>query len=90
MVRFYIPLVAAATLISSAAAACSRTGLQQMFSYVKRHPDFTREEFWTYWFDEHAPKVAPLAAHFNITRYQQVSAVLAPGTRIPIFNTLDG
>ncbi|KAF6801125.1 ethyl tert-butyl ether degradation [Colletotrichum sojae] len=74
MVRFYIPFVATATLIMSTTAACSHTGLLQMLTYVKRHPDFTREEFWTYWFDEHAPKVAPLATHFNITRYQQVRA----------------
>jgi hypothetical protein len=43
-----------------------------MVTYVKRHPDFTREQFWEYWQEQHAPKVAPLATHFNITRYQQV------------------
>lgn len=50
----------------------SNTGLLQMVTYVKRHPDFTHEEFLTYWETQHAPKVVPLAVHFNITRYQQV------------------
>ncbi|KAK7432179.1 hypothetical protein QQZ08_001124 [Neonectria magnoliae] len=43
-----------------------------MVTYVKRHPEFTRDEFWEYWETQHAPKVAPLATHFNITRYQQI------------------
>ena len=44
-----------------------------MVTYVKRHPNSTREEFWKYWQEQHAPKVVPLATHFNITRYQQVN-----------------
>ncbi|TDZ36622.1 hypothetical protein C8035_v005075 [Colletotrichum spinosum] len=73
MVRISLPFsLAAATLLSSSVALCSHTGLVQMLSYVKRHPDFSRDQFWDYWYNEHAPKVAPLATYFNITRYQQV------------------
>ncbi|KAH7141112.1 EthD domain-containing protein [Dactylonectria macrodidyma] len=50
----------------------SNTGLVQMITYVKRRPGSTRDEFWKYWETQHAPKVDPLATHFNITRYQQV------------------
>ncbi|KAF4344003.1 hypothetical protein FBEOM_2047 [Fusarium beomiforme] len=50
----------------------SNTGLLQMVTYVKRHPNMTLEEFWEYWDTLHAPKVIPLATHFGITRYQQV------------------
>ncbi|CAG9982130.1 unnamed protein product [Clonostachys byssicola] len=54
-------------------ASCKgNTGLTQMVTYVKRHPDWTRENFWAYWQTQHAPKVVPLATYFNITRYQQV------------------
>lgn len=59
---------------SATASKCqSNTGLTQMVTYVKRHPNSTREEFWKYWQEQHAPKVVPLATHFNITRYQQVN-----------------
>ncbi|KAE8417851.1 EthD domain-containing protein [Aspergillus pseudocaelatus] len=69
-----------AALVGATAASCqndgqnhdSSTGYTQMISYVKRHPDWTREDFWTHWQTVHAPKVAPLAAYFNITRYQQI------------------
>jgi hypothetical protein len=64
--------LAAATLSQVVVGSCSTNGHQQMVTYVKRHPDYTREEFWDYWETQHAPKVAPLAAHFNITRYQQI------------------
>ncbi|KAI6781921.1 uncharacterized protein J7T54_005131 [Emericellopsis cladophorae] len=65
--------VAACLLGTAQASAChSNTGLTQMVTYVKRHPDFTRQEFWTYWQEQHAPKVAPLATYFNISRYQQI------------------
>ncbi|KAH8883715.1 hypothetical protein GQ53DRAFT_663250 [Thozetella sp. PMI_491] len=43
-----------------------------MVTYVKRHTNFTRAEFLDYWQTKHAPKVAPLAVYFNITRYQQI------------------
>ncbi|KAH6672727.1 EthD domain-containing protein [Plectosphaerella plurivora] len=73
MVRLTLITAVLATLGSALAEPCkSRTGLLQMVTYVKRHPDFTREEYWDYWQTQHAPKVAPLAVHFNITRYQQV------------------
>ncbi|KAE8320133.1 EthD domain-containing protein [Aspergillus transmontanensis] len=63
-----------AALVGATAVSCqndSYTGYTQMITYIKRHPDWTREEFWTHWQTEHAPKVAPLATYFNITRYQQ-------------------
>lgn len=74
MARFTSMLAAAATLVGAAlASSChSNTGLTQMVTYVKRHPDYTRQEFWDYWQTQHAPKVVPLATYFNITRYQQV------------------
>lgn len=81
MARFNSMLaVAAAALVGATLATCkSNTGLLQMVIYVKRHPDFTRQEFWDYWQTQHAPRVAPLAAHFNISRYQQVKATaIAP------------
>ncbi|KAK6813232.1 hypothetical protein RU639_011106 [Aspergillus parasiticus] len=69
-----------AALAGATAALCqtddqnhdSYTGYTQMITYIKRHPDWTREDFWTHWQTEHAPKVAPLATYFNITRYQQI------------------
>ncbi|KAH7322387.1 EthD domain-containing protein [Stachybotrys elegans] len=64
--------VAAVSQVVHAASCHSSTGHMQMVTYVKRHPEYTREEFWEYWETQHAPKVAPLAAHFNITRYQQI------------------
>jgi glucose dehydrogenase len=78
MARFTTVLaVMAAAMFQTALASCpSNTGLVQMVTYVKRHPSYTREEFWDYWDTQHAPKVAPLAAYFNITRYQQVSICL--------------
>ncbi|CRK11482.1 hypothetical protein BN1723_001814 [Verticillium longisporum] len=81
MARFNPMLVvAAAALVGATLATCkSNTGLLQMVTYVKRHPDFTRQEFWDYWQTQHAPRVAPLAAHFNISRYQQVQV----GGKIP-------
>ncbi|KAM0327988.1 hypothetical protein ACHAQA_005387 [Verticillium albo-atrum] len=81
MARFTSVLaVMAAALFGATLATCkSNTGLVQMVTYVKRHPDYTREEFWEYWETQHAPRVAPLATHFNITRYQQVQV----GGKIP-------
>ncbi|KAG7112774.1 Conidial pigment biosynthesis dehydratase EthD like protein [Verticillium longisporum] len=81
MTRFNSMLaVAAAALFGATLATCkSNTGLLQMVTYVKRHPDFTRQEFWDYWQTQHAPRVAPLAAHFNISRYPQVQV----GGKIP-------
>ncbi|KAF9882083.1 hypothetical protein CkaCkLH20_00119 [Colletotrichum karsti] len=67
-----VPFTVTAMLFASGLAICTRNGLTQMLTHVKRHPNFTQTEFWDYWYNEHAPKVAPLASHFNITRYQQV------------------
>ena len=73
MARLTFLFVITAALFGATLASCySNTGLLQMVTYVKRRPDFTREEFWKYWETQHAPKVVPLAVHFNITRYQQV------------------
>lgn len=75
MVRLTTSLATATTLIYAAtpAAAHDRTaGLTQMVTYVKRHPSWTHQAFLDYWAEQHAPKVVPLATHFNITRYQQV------------------
>jgi hypothetical protein len=58
---------------ASAKGPPSNTGLLQMVTYVKRHPNMTLDEFRQYWDTQHAPKVIPLAAHFGIARYQQVS-----------------
>ncbi|KAM0551257.1 hypothetical protein ACHAPJ_008602 [Fusarium lateritium] len=71
----------------------SNTGLLQMVTYVKRHPNMTREEFWHYWDTQHAPKVVPLATHFGITRYQQVQVAgkIVPtnaGATKPVSNKL--
>lgn len=77
MVRFLAVLgVVATVLVSATVADCeTKTGETQMVTYVKRRPDFTRRAFWQYWESQHAPKVVPLATHFNITRYQQVCAL---------------
>lgn len=73
MTRLMPMLAAVVALVGGTFATChSNTGLTQMVTYVKRHPDYTRDEFWKYWETQHAPKVVPLATHFNITRYQQV------------------
>lgn len=72
MVRIAIPGAFVATLLVGSMAACTNTGQAQMVTYVKRASNLTQAEFWDYWETQHAPKVAPLAVHFNITRYQQV------------------
>lgn len=73
MARLTLITAVLSALVGAAFASCySNTGLVQMVTYVKRHSNFTREEFWDYWETQHAPKVAPLATYFNITRYQQV------------------
>lgn len=76
MVHFQAALAAVAAFVGTSLATSNcagNTGLTQMITYVKRHPSYTREEFWEYWQEQHAPKVVPLATYFNITRYQQVS-----------------
>ncbi|KAF7554826.1 hypothetical protein G7046_g6706 [Stylonectria norvegica] len=84
----------AAALFGATLASCSsNTGLLQMVTYVKRRPDFTREQFWTYWETQHAPKVVPLSVYFNITRYQQIQVggqivPTAAGAAAPESNTL--
>lgn len=87
MVRFTALVAITTALIGASLASAhsnakhSNTGLLQMVTYVKRRPSFTRDEFWTYWETQHAPKVVPLATYFNITRYQQVSLVETCPTR---------
>ncbi|KAJ4258079.1 hypothetical protein NW762_008219 [Fusarium torreyae] len=66
-----IAMVLVGTTLASYQSPPSNTGLLQMITYVKRHPNMTREEFWHYWDTQHAPKVIPLATHFGIARYQQ-------------------
>ena len=74
MTSFKIQGIAAcAWLIGATLATCDTTGYSQMVTYVKRRPDFTRQQFWDYWQNQHAPKVIPLASYFNITSYQQVN-----------------
>lgn len=70
-------IIAAATAFAGAAVASCKPeeSAVQMITYVKRHPDFSREEFWEYWETQHAPKVVPLATHFGIRRYQQVRCI---------------
>ena len=66
-------LVMLTALLGAAFSSCEgTTGYQQMITYVKRHPGLSREQFWDYWQTQHAPKVAPIAQHVGITRYQQV------------------
>ncbi|KAF4468468.1 Ethyl tert-butyl ether degradation [Fusarium albosuccineum] len=73
MARLTSTLALVAALVLATLVSCqSNTGLLQMITYVKRRSDLTRDEFWDYWQTQHAPKVVPLAAHFNISRYQQV------------------
>ncbi|GKT52763.1 ethyl tert-butyl ether degradation [Colletotrichum tofieldiae] len=64
------------------------TAQTQLVTYLKRGPNLTRAEFWDYWQSQHAPKVAPLAAHLGITRYQQVLPTLvgqdAPSSSVPV------
>ncbi|KPM44137.1 hypothetical protein AK830_g2470 [Neonectria ditissima] len=80
MARFTSTISALTVLVGAALASFhSNTGLLQMVTYVKRHPHFTRDEFWVYWETQHAPKVVPLATHFNISRYQQIQV----GGKIP-------
>lgn len=72
MVQITSLLTVALGLVGTTLATSSNTGLFQMLTYVKRHPNMTRAEFWEYWDTQHAPKVIPLATHFGISRYQQV------------------
>lgn len=75
----HLSLLAIFTAILGATiASCeATTGYTQMITYIKRHPDLSREEFWEYWQTQHAPKVAPLASHVGIVRYQQVCRSLS-------------
>ncbi|CAF3457021.1 hypothetical protein SNK05_006183 [Fusarium graminearum] len=72
MVQITSLLTVALGLVGTTLATSSNTGLLQMLTYVKRHPNMTRAEFWEYWDTQHAPKVIPLATHFGISRYQQI------------------
>ncbi|KZL83040.1 ethyl tert-butyl ether degradation [Colletotrichum incanum] len=71
MVRLAAPFTVTATLLVSSMAFCTNTGQAQMVTYVKRASNITQEQFWEYWQAQHAPKVAPLAVHFTITRYHE-------------------
>ncbi|GKT66240.1 ethyl tert-butyl ether degradation protein [Colletotrichum tofieldiae] len=75
MVRLATPFAVWTTLLASSMASCTNTGQAQMVTYVKRASNITQERFWNYWQTQHAPKVAPLAVHFNITRYQQLTFI---------------
>ncbi|KAK2615008.1 hypothetical protein N8I77_001787 [Diaporthe amygdali] len=46
------------------------TGVQ-VFHYLKRNPNLTRDQFWAYWQDIHGPKLVPLAENYGFLRYQQ-------------------
>jgi hypothetical protein len=82
MVQITSLLTLTAGLVGTALASSSssNTGLLQMLTYVKRHPNMTRDEFWEYWDTQHAPKVIPLATNFRISRYQQVPLPLTTPT----------
>ncbi|GKU06391.1 hypothetical protein FLAG1_07987 [Fusarium langsethiae] len=72
MVQIASFLTLAIGLVGTTLASSSNAGLLQMLTYVKRHPNMTRVEFWEYWDTQHAPKVIPLATNFGISRYQQI------------------
>ncbi|TFA99838.1 hypothetical protein CCMA1212_008247 [Trichoderma ghanense] len=44
-----------------------------LVGFVKRRPDLTQEQFYTYWRNVHAPKIAYWAKKHGITGYTQVS-----------------
>ncbi|PCD27347.1 hypothetical protein FGRA07_02486 [Fusarium graminearum] len=57
MVQITSLLTVALGLVGTTLATSSNTGLLQMLTYVKRHPNMTRAEFWEYWDTQHAPKI---------------------------------
>ncbi|WQF76763.1 Putative EthD domain-containing protein [Colletotrichum destructivum] len=66
------PFVLAAMALTTSFVSGTSTGQTQLVTYLKKGANLTRAEFWDYWQTQHAPKVAPLAVHLGITRYQQV------------------
>ncbi|KAJ0162940.1 hypothetical protein CTA2_3789 [Colletotrichum tanaceti] len=65
-------LAATALTATSFVSGTSTGQTTQLITYLKRGANLTRSEFWDYWQSQHAPKVAPLAVHLGITRYQQI------------------
>ncbi|GKT47615.1 uncharacterized protein ColSpa_07796 [Colletotrichum spaethianum] len=66
------PLALVALTVATNFVSGTTTAQTQLVTYLKRGSNLTRAEFWDYWQTQHAPKVAPLAAHLGITRYQQI------------------
>lgn len=46
---------------------------QYLIGFIKRRPDLTQEQFYNYWRNVHAPKIAHWAKKHGITGYTQVS-----------------
>lgn len=46
---------------------------QYLIGFIKRRPDLTQEQFYNYWRNVHAPKIAYWAKKHGITGYTQVS-----------------
>ena len=51
------------------------------FALVRR-PEFTRESFLAYWFDQHAPLVASVRAPLRIRRYVQLHSLPAEASAL--------
>ncbi|KAL6879929.1 EthD domain-containing protein [Trichoderma longibrachiatum] len=45
---------------------------QYLIGFIKRRPDLTQEQFYNYWRNVHAPKIAYWAKKHGITGYTQV------------------
>ena len=56
---------------SAAASACP--DLQRVSFFIKKRPDLTYDQFYDYWFNKHAPKVAPWVISKGFTNYRQVT-----------------
>ncbi|KZL86880.1 hypothetical protein CI238_09235 [Colletotrichum incanum] len=88
------PFALAAMILVASFVPSATMAQTQLVTYLKRGSNLTRTEFWDYWQSQHAPKVAPLAAHLGIIRYQQIQAsgrVLptlvgqdAPSSNVPV------
>ncbi|KAK1240473.1 hypothetical protein MKX07_004501 [Trichoderma sp. CBMAI-0711] len=48
------------------------TSTLYLIGFVKRRPDLTQEQFYAYWRNVHAPKIAYWAKKHGITGYTQV------------------
>jgi hypothetical protein len=49
------------------------TSTLYLIGFIKRRPDLTQEQFYAYWRNVHAPKIAYWAKKHGITGYTQVS-----------------